>query len=266
MKQYINTDQQIHWMCQVITKTNRSFVPKKKDDSHTNLYYDVLGNRITGRWIDTINGKLLLTLNLSTLQFEWLGSSYLKIKSFNTIGKKIDEIEKEIEAYLPELGLSPLGFTDKLHFDIPEYNFTNDDIQPINDYGIKLWKHYRHLANHACELFTGHLQITAETRIWPHHFDTGIYVTTENGMGLGFGLAMQDSLMDVPYFYLSGYPAKGSLTYDNLPSLTKGKWIISEGWKGAVLPLSVLIQSPFANQIETVSNFMAEVSNWIVQQ
>ena len=48
MQEYINTDRQLHWLSQVITKVNRSFVPAEKDDSHTNLYFDVIQKGIYG--------------------------------------------------------------------------------------------------------------------------------------------------------------------------------------------------------------------------
>ncbi len=59
MQAYIKTDRQLHWLSQVIAKINRTYVPKKNDDSHTNLYFDNLGKRITGRWID----RSLITLH-----------------------------------------------------------------------------------------------------------------------------------------------------------------------------------------------------------
>lgn len=135
MENYIKTDQHLHCLCQVITKANRSFVPKKTHDSHTNLY-----------------------------------------------------------------------------------------------------------------------------------FDTGIYVVTDNGMGIGFGLAMEDSLLNDPYFYMSGYATKSSVTYENLPDLPYGKWIITENWKGATFPLSDLASIPEQNRIDALGQFMLNSVAWFVKQ
>ncbi|MFT6215316.1 MAG: hypothetical protein ACJAS3_001715 [Roseivirga sp.] len=49
MNSYTQTDQQLHWLCQILAKTNRTYAPKKEDDSHTHLYFDSLDHRIYGR-------------------------------------------------------------------------------------------------------------------------------------------------------------------------------------------------------------------------
>ena len=104
MKSYTATDQQLHWLCQVIAKANRTFVPAKEDDSHTNLYFDFLGNRITGRWIQTESDKVLFTLNLTNLDFEIINSSQQVIATTKTDGRSIEEIELIFENLFPRFG------------------------------------------------------------------------------------------------------------------------------------------------------------------
>lgn len=264
MKEYIKTDQQLHWLCQTIAKANRSFVPSKADDSHTNLYFDSLGNRIDGRWIDTEKGKIMFTLNLSNLQFEWLNSAYRVVSSFKTTGKKIASVEKEIADQLVEMGMRPNGFTDKLHYETPDYSFVSEAIHAINEQDLEEWKDFRNLANELSLVLLGFLQIEGEIRIWPHHFDTGIYAVSYDGMGIGFGLAMSDKLAGVPYFYMSGYPASGSLEFKDLPSFSKGKWEIGVSWKGAVLPLSELKQLPKKEKYMVINDYLLKAVNWFL--
>ena len=64
MQRYPKVDQQIHLLSQLIAKANRTFVPKSEDDSHTNLFFDPLGNRITGRWVKAGKNKVIFALNL----------------------------------------------------------------------------------------------------------------------------------------------------------------------------------------------------------
>ncbi len=234
-----------------------------KDTKYTSVdFEDYI--KIKNPLIETPKGKLILALNLNKLQFEWLNSSYQVLKSFQVVGKTIDAVEHEIEVHLPELGLNPEGFTDKLHFDIPEYDFANDVIRSINEQGLSQWKHYRDLANQACANLLGYLQIDGEIRIWPHHFDTGIYVETNDGIGIGFGLAMEDSLTNQPYFYMSGYKKDGAFEFKSLPELSHGKWITTGNWKGAVLPISDLEQIPQENREDAIKSFILESSNWFV--
>lgn len=260
MQEYNNTDQQLHFLCQPIAKANRTFVPKKEDDSHTNLYFDSVEDRIIGRWINSPEfGMVILTLNLSNLQFEWLNSSNDKIESVNPLNKILGEVENELSFNLKKLGLNPFGFSDDLHFEIPDYPFASGQIKPIISKDIDRWKYYRKMANEACDWVCNQLKKEAETRIWPHHFDTGIYVPLER-VGIGFGLAMKDSMAGDAYFYISGYPLKGEINYNDKPSLEKGKWEIGEHWKGAILRLSDLSDSD-----HDLAKFLATTSNWFLK-
>jgi len=72
MEKYNKVDQTIHLLSQIIAKVNRTYIPKKEDDSHTCLYFDAVGNRLLGRWIERSNGTILLSLNFENFNFEWL--------------------------------------------------------------------------------------------------------------------------------------------------------------------------------------------------
>jgi hypothetical protein len=266
MENYISTDQYLHWLCQVITRAGKSFVSEKSDDSHTNLYFDPLGERIVGRWIETEKGNIMLTLNFSELQFEWMNSDYQVIALFPTIGKMITEVEQDIENKLSDLGLARGGFSDKLHFEIPDYPFKTDPIQSVPDQYMKEWKDIRNLANKACSLLLGYLQIEGEIRIWPHHFDTGIYVVTNKNMGIGFGLAMSDVMVDGPYFYMTGNHPSEDLKYKNLPEFSSGSWLRGENWNGAVLPLSELNDLQGEEYKALIFDYLMKAVNWFLNQ
>ncbi|MDX2303141.1 MAG: hypothetical protein NW226_10090 [Microscillaceae bacterium] len=238
MQDYTQTDQQIHWLCQIIAKANRSYVPKKEDDSHTNLFFDVLGNRIIGRWIKTSSGKIILSLNLENLRLEWLGDHLQVLQSVASVGKSDLEIIRELTQEVQKRGLQPADFSEKLHFEITEYPFSQTPVQFIPQEHIQVWKHWRQLANEACLWVLGYLQADGEIRIWPHHFDTGIYVPANDRVSIGFGWAMEDSLAGAPYFYVAGYAPQGSLDYQELPELQTGKWETGGHFKGAILSLN----------------------------
>ena len=266
MNNYIKTDQYIHWLCQIIAKAGRSFVPEKPDNSHNNLYFDWLGDRIVGRWIEPEKGNIMLSLNLLNLQFEWLNSDYQVIASFPTKGKTIKEVEQDIENHLGELGLAREGFSDILNFKIPEYPFKKDQIQSIPNQNLDEWRDIRNNANKVCAILLGHLQLEGEIRIWPHHFDTGIYVITKNGMGIGFGMAMSDGMVDGSYFYMSGYPSSGALKYQNLPEFSHGEWVTGEHWNGAILPLSEFEDLQKEEHKAAMKDYLLKVLHWFLNQ
>ena len=104
MQAYINADQQLHLLSQSIAKANRTFVPSKENDSHTNLYFDPVGNKMAGRWIETNMGPMLLSLNLTNLQYEWINDMHNVVQSFSSSGKTADAVEREIEARFDRVG------------------------------------------------------------------------------------------------------------------------------------------------------------------
>lgn len=255
MQEYTKTDQQLHFLSQVITKVNRTYVPKKEDDSHTNLFFDALSNRITGRWIEMKDTKVFFTLNIDTQTVEVMNETGQSIASIASISKHITEVEQEIEKVLPGLGLNPKGFSKPLHFEIPQYDLAKKPIAKIDPDGLSQWKHFRQLANQACYQLMGYAQKWDEVRIWPHHFDTGIYIEINDKTAIGFGWAMQDDMVGEPYFYYSAYGLYGhTIDYSSTAPLTDGKWF-TENWKGAVLPLSKVNH-------QSIDLFLLETMNW----
>ena len=261
MLEYTNTDQQLHRLSQVIAKVNRTFVSAKEDDSHTNLAFDSLGYRIMGRWILGGNENVMLTFNLRNQLFEWVNQSQKVLASVKTKERHISEIESELALGLPSLGLDPKGFVDKLHYEIPAYAFMNDPVPEFYEEDLEEWANYRLLANEACNAMLTTLGLESEVRIWPHHFDTGIYVTVNENLGVGFGLAMEDQMAGDPYFYMSGYPSKGEIDYTKVNDLPFGRWETSEYWNGAIMPLSELEEAPHAGSL-----FMITALKWFLNQ
>jgi len=133
---YNNTDQRLHWLSQTIAKANRTYVAKKEDGSHTNLYYDDLDNRLIGRWINNGSEDFMLTLNLATLQFDWLDSKKQEVHSVAALCQVISDVESELADILTTLGLEPTGFNEPLHFQIPEYSFASEPVESIEQTDI----------------------------------------------------------------------------------------------------------------------------------
>ena len=261
MQEYNNIDQKMHQLSQVIAKVNRTFVPKKPDDSHTNLFFDPVSHRIYGRWIDTGDKKIIFALNLKEFAFEWLNDKRQIVQSFDIQDKTIDDMEFTIVQSLPDMGLKKEGFRDKMHYEIPVYPFLKEPFESFAIRSRENWEYYRNMANSASRELLGYLQVDGEIRIWSHHFDTGIYVEPNINTGLGFGLAMEDSMVGSPYFYFSGYPLSGEgFNYENVPDLVTGKWIVSKNWNGAVLSLSDLKKE----DLSAIPIFLKKVSNWFL--
>lgn len=265
MQGYNKTDKQLHWLSQVIAKINKAFVAEKADDSHTNLYYDPVGDKLTGRWIESLQGGILLSLNLESMQFEWLDKSLKPQEAFTIFDKSIQQLEKDAANYPVNLGMETAAIFESLHFEIPDYGIKSLSEKDFSGEGIAAWKFYRQLANEACQNLLGYLQENGEVRIWPHHFDSGIYTQITDELGIGFGLAMKDELAGIAYFYLSGYKSSGSINYVDLPKLNRGHWETGT-WKGAVLRMDEIPGTSIEQAGKIVKSFIKEAVDWFLNQ
>jgi hypothetical protein len=261
MENYTNTDQRIHLLSQVIAKANRTYVLKKEDDSHTCLYFDAVGSRMLGRWIESSSGSIILSFNIGNFNFEWLNDSFQVLNTVTIEGKTISEVEENISEKISELGLNPTGFRDKLHFKIPNYSFSKDKVALLNENEFNEWKQYRQLANDVCGWVLGMLQQNEPILIWPHHFDTGFYVTPTTKLGIGFGFAMEDEMAKAPYFYISGYALNGEINYSTIPKLEKGRWETA-GWKGAILPITEIHNFNYDTKRKVLNKFLQLTLTW----
>ena len=235
---YNEVDQKLHQLSQIIAKFNRSFVPKMKDDSHTNLQFDTIGNRILGRWISTQKGNVIIGLEIDQLRFTVFDQHWKVVFETSAIGKSQMEIEDSFKPFCVTYNLSFELFKAPLHFDITPYSFIEDkyDLLPLE--GLLAWKKWRSIGFEMCAQLLKHLQVKSEIRIWPHHFDTGIYTEVNDVIAIGFGLAMKDEVCITPYFYFSAYTLNDkNIDYDSFDPLQIGTWKIHSKMKGAVLEI-----------------------------
>jgi hypothetical protein len=245
MQEYIKTDQLLHVLSQNIAKMNRQFLAKKEDDSHTNLYFDPLQGALLGQWMTTEIGPVLFRLNLVAWSFEFVDANFKLLLGLNLQSAKLSNIESSLYKSLQELGIKSNGFKESMHYQIPAYQLEDDSLQKVHPSNIEEWMHYRSTANNACYQILGSFQKNGEIRIWPHHFDTGIYFPLNESIHIGFGLAMNDSYFDEAYFYASAYDSEGKgISIDkNEHKLAAGNWLNSPDFKGAVLSVKDIKQS-----------------------
>lgn len=261
MQEYINVDQRLHLLCQILAKVTANLIPEESDYSHTNLSFDPIGNRIITRWIKIENSKICLALNLNKYSFQWINDGFQVIKNIFISGKTLTQLENEIQSSLSIVGINSKELLINLKYEIEKYSFIDMPFEVLNKESLDLWIYYRSLANAACDELLRYINAKEEVRIWPHHFDTGIYKDITSNLGVGFGLAMKDNLVDSPYFYLSGYAQKGKPAMKNLPKLEYGFWETGD-WKGAVLSLSQLNKLDRPKRKVVLKEFIKRTLSW----
>jgi len=265
MNNYIQVDQQLHRLCQIIAKVNRTFIKKKPDDSHTNLGFNHNQGRIEGRWIETEKGKIRLILRLADVCFVWMNEREESVQTVSTAKKSIEEIESQLKKGLEESGLDGSDFQAPMHYEMPEYSFSDQPVSLLSRLALNEWVHWRSIANEACQYLINAYNRKEEIRIWPHHFDTGIYMDLNNGLGIGFGLAMKDTMVGAPYFYATCYPDEGIPDYSDTPDLGNGRWIVQQ-WHGAVLSLQDLQSKSKPVAKAEIQQFINETMGWYNQK
>lgn len=254
MNLYHQADQLLHCLSQPIAKINRSFVDRKEDDSHTNLYFDPVSEKLFGRWFEIKGKKYLLSLNLIDQSYEMHDWNFNSLWLVNSRGKSLKEVEDQLSSGLDHLGVEDDRWQAELHFKIPDYDVKRGPIERLGKEAIEEWSHYRSLANYACLDLMGHLQQKAEIRIWPHHFDTGIYMQISKELGIGFGLAMKDEMAGDAYFYLSAYSEKDDLDYERFNAGSNWEWKTGN-WKGALITIDQIPINDYGQGLTILNNF-----------
>ena len=135
MQEYTKTDQQLHWLSQLLAKANRAFVPSKEDDSHTNLSFDSIGGRLFGRWIDGPEGPVILTLNLQKRAFEWLDENQNSLDEVTVTEKSMKQLEEDVSRVPESLKIKTDTLFSPLHFEIPDYGIESIGKDDLSDEG-----------------------------------------------------------------------------------------------------------------------------------
>lgn len=219
--------EQIHLAIQYLATAAISFVDKKEDDSHTNLGFSIETKTMSTRALSE-NGE---SLSFSYTHFGLIWKGIDEEKSISLDGKTHAQIIQWLEKTTAHLSKT---YHYDLHYDLPytihnEYTFYRKDQDLLNELS-----QLRILAQDVFERFLIDQALVSEIRVWPHHFDTGGFVTLENGIGVGFGLGIPDTVHDDYYFYIGGYQGHDAIDPKDFSSLTNGHWV-NTGFKGGVL-------------------------------
>ncbi len=222
---------EIHWASQYLVGAAKTYLEYRSDDSHTSLGFDFaraayLTHPIPGA------GSLVYEVTGKKLYWSERGAE-IDLK-----GKKHPEVLQELEALCKGVGLERPYHLD-LHYELPYeppkrgYQFGGADRGEL-----ELHVQQRILAQMALEIISGAYGWQVGVRVWPHHFDTGIFISDAAGDGraLGMGLAIPDSLVDGYYFYISAYEGSKQVDPSGFDALDSPAYWVSNGFQGGILP------------------------------
>ncbi|MEO1011409.1 MAG: hypothetical protein AAFX53_08900 [Bacteroidota bacterium] len=222
---------QVHLAAQYLAMAGASFLPQKKDDSHTNMAFIPETGTLETRLLN--NSGVQLIFDYSEFSLKWGANTK---ESFPLDGKS----HKEIIAWIDEMASTIFwakGYAYVLHYNIP-YSATGDfKFRLPNADGLKELLRLRKLAHLVLHSFLNGEGLQSDIRVWPHHFDTGAFVLLDehSGKSLGLGMAIPDAICDEHYFYISGYLGHDAIDVSNYKKITYGTWK-NTNIKGALLP------------------------------
>ncbi len=223
---------QVHLAAQYLATAAKSFVEHKADDSHTNLGYITDKKRLETWELDKTGTKLAFSFPDFSLQ--WLGNT---TTTFTLDGRSHAKIVAWLSKMAQDHNLKG-RYEYRLHYDLP-YPITDSyTFQNTNPKELEELERLRTLAQTVLETFLQKKHPHTTIRIWPHHLDTGAFLTFEDSeKAIGLGMAIPDSKVNDHYFYISGYSGHDSLDTSDFSPLDIGEWR-NKGFKGAVLPAS----------------------------
>lgn len=251
--------QQQHHAAQFLALVGRYLIFQEADDSNTNMEFILEENVLLG---NPLSNGTCVALHLSDMNLYILDSNNETKKVISLDGKTKQTVFNELAQNIADVGVNISNFKNKLHYDIPNhplddgaaFSITNN-IDFLENVNYRL--NAKIVLNEVAQLFKQDEAI----RIWPHHFDTGAFFTiSKNEKGdaeqtMGIGLAIPDSMVNEPYYYLSFWSENEIIGIDKLKTLVAGKWMMPE-WNGAVLKHSEIIKYKTAKeQYDLVSSF-----------
>lgn len=232
---------QLHHALQVIVSVGISYLPPRRDDSHTNLEWLPDFKALGTNWLERPQ-RVRFGLRLAELSLIALNDSAVT-SELALHGRTVAEAVEWLRGALVAAGHDGARLTTKKHYEIPPHAvasgaaFKRDEPEKF----AELARSYAD-AHALTSYIVATRQGASPPRCWPHHFDLATLITLPEFPGrgtrtVGVGLSPGDDSYAEPYFYVGPYPHPKPDLLKPLGSL--GTWH-TRGWLGAVLRASEL--------------------------
>lgn len=256
---------QMHHASQFLARFSHAYLERKPDDSHNNFDWD--GQALIGRALESPAFQIKLDLQAFELIVQHEGEeSTIKLPGLDRF-----KIEAQLKLLLKQTGLDEEDYREITHFTVPRDPLDDGEIYELPDKeSTAVWSHCLSNAKGVLKEMASHFDWASDTRVWPHHFDMGTYITvTRDGDGndtqsIGIGLAIADAYWNEPYFYINHW-SKNPITYGEMKAITgRGRWN-KKDWTGLILPLSDITDDKKDRQYEITRQFFEEGINITLQ-
>lgn len=226
---------QVHHAAQLATAMGISYLPRRSDDSHTNLEWlsavGVLASQVVPG-----DPPFRIGVRVADLTLCMLSGGDRLLGTIPLHGRTIDDAAAWIRERIADSGADASRFTLSRHYKIPRHAVDDGEAFDVSDRApFEQLAAWFELAASTLGRIRGAHQ-GSDIRCWPHHFDIATLITVAPGRTVGVGLEPGDVYYDEPYFYgnMSPTPGIDALT----AALGGGGFWHTHEWVGAVLPAS----------------------------
>ena len=230
-------EKQMHLAAQYLAAAGISFLEKQPDDSHTNLGFDKENGSLCTHTLSDQSDQLCL--NYNNFALEW------KSNKGTTTFELDGAMHVEVLSWLADTSKTQLNKTYHyaFHYDLP-YSIDNSfTFELLDSDKLNALKNLRVLAQLVLEKIDQNYNLNTSIRVWPHHFDSGIYsALPDSDITIGLGLAIPDAISNKHYLYISGYKNGGKIDTSQFPKLESGEWK-SDEFTGAILNADGIVES-----------------------
>jgi len=266
----VDARRQLHHAAQLATAAGISYLPKKSDDSHTNLEWLPSLGALASNTVPT-SSPFRVAVRLQPLSLLLLEASNALLASCQLHGQSIAAAYEWLSQMLPRVHADQAMLTLSRHYTIPWHPL--DDGAPFDasdDRAFAELARWYGSAATVLEDLARRTPAASQVRCWPHHFDIATLIEVEPAPASGYprtvGVGMEpgDDHYAEPYLYVSMYPAPPASRI-TAPLDGGGTWHTHE-WTGAVLPGSRLGRTTQREQIDSFIRSAVRAATELVRE
>jgi len=259
----------LHHAAQFVAAVGKSYLPERKDDSHTNLQWIFGRNQIAGEWIQAPGEQIRFAVDLNDFTLQVHNYNETSGQVLNLQKNRIPVVTDWIKTACKEYGLDPELYNPEMHYQIPDHPVQKGESFFIEKELLGQLRSFFSNAYVLLKELAGSYPQSDEIRIWPHHFDIATFLPLEYDASnkltrsVGVGLAAPDIYYNEPYYYVNRWPQIEQDVKD-LPELKGGGTWHEKDWKGAILKTSELQNTSQENQLVWTSEFLSHAVSELI--
>ncbi len=250
--------QALHQAAQFAAMISNSYLPRLSDDSQNSFHWNAETCCLEGRWIKNPSVRILIDVR----NFEIIIDNYLSLEIISLDGWTKEQVIGNLQDELNKIHLNPALLKPVDQFTIPAHPV--DKGLPFSKPSMEFlteWSNYLNVTQQVLGEIQSRFKWASAISVWPHHFDMGIYVPIakdeagNDTNSIGLGLAIPDTYVSEPYFYINHWSSEPIKYPEHLPQTRHGYWNTKD-WKGLVLTSSAILVK--ADQVALVKAFFNE--------